>query len=372
MIVILRGPDEVGIERRLRQLKDEADGGTGMLSTNLVVMEGRDAKPGEIVAAALTPPFLAPRRLVVVERLTDRFVPTGNAPANAADAETEAPSRPARQSRTLDAFKPLVEQVQAGLPESTTLVFTGSDDRRNLLADALKGAPGFSEQLFPEMKGDALIRYIREEAGARGVRLRGGASQRPHFESAEWLAKRDADPAALLAGLTQGDTRRIASELDKLALYSMGRDVTVDTVYELCAGEREATVFNLADAMMDGDLVKSFDLLPRVLAATPSEQLLFSTLLGRYRVLALVVELLDENASAEDVAKVMGNAGKFPRLRDDMVRRARRHGQPGVRAAFEALAAADRSIKSGEVKDVEVAIEILVMALAKAATPRAR
>ena len=70
---------------------------------------------------------------------------------------------------------------------------------RAMVADALKGAPGFSEQVFPEMKGDALIRYIREEAGARGVRLRGGASQRPHFESADWLAKRDADPAALTA-----------------------------------------------------------------------------------------------------------------------------------------------------------------------------
>ena len=58
MILFLRGVDQIAIRRRMQQLRDEADGGSGMLSTNLTVLDGREAKPGEILGAALTPPFL--------------------------------------------------------------------------------------------------------------------------------------------------------------------------------------------------------------------------------------------------------------------------------------------------------------------------
>ena len=157
--MILRGADELAMHRRLQELKVEADGGSGMLSTNFLAIEGREAKPEEIIGPAMTPPFLAPHRLVLVERLIDRF----------------EPRPPSFQARPIGPFASLLKQLEKGIPPSTMLVFTAGEVRpRNPLLEALKKLAGTLDEDFPEMKGEPLLRWIRDEANARGLRFRTG------------------------------------------------------------------------------------------------------------------------------------------------------------------------------------------------------
>jgi DNA polymerase-3 subunit delta len=362
VIVFLRGPDQVAIRRRMQQLRDEADGGSGMLSTNLTVLDGRDAKPAEILGAALTPPFLAPKRLVVVDNLIDRLQ---RRPARGGDSpDGDGDAQPA--VRGLAAFDGLVAAANRGeLPPTTILVFTGESTGPNALGEKLKGAPGFSDEVYPELKPAQLPRYISDEAAIRGVRFRSGRAKDAPPEAADWLdASSSADPVALLAALTQGDTLRIASELDKLALFAQGQDVTTAMVLNVCSGQREVDNFKLADAILDGEVATAVDVLHRLMTgSTESGQGLIGMLAGRYRQLAALVELLDAGAPVEEVSKALGRAGTFPRLRDAAVRRARRLGEAGVRQAIDAIVTADRHVKMGEM-DEDVAIELLVVNLA--------
>lgn len=346
MILLLYGSDGAAIRRRLGELQQQADGGTGMLATNLIRLDGRDVRPAEIIAAAMAPPFLAPHRLVLVENLLDRF----------------EQRRQQRGSRSLDSLAPLLDGLAAGIPESTMLVFTGGPQRGNPLVERLAKLPGVVTEDLPAPTGEALLRYIREEAAVRGLRFRAGASSRPHFDSSEWTSGRKtaAEPAPLVALLTQGDTLAIATELDKLALYALGREASVDDVFDVCAGERLVRDFALVDAVLDGALGEALAVLPVVMRDLDSTQVVITQLASAYRTLGVVVELLEDGASPQAVGQVIRRP--YPNLRDAAIRRARRLGADGVRQAFEILVGTDRAVKLGEIRD-DVALEVAIARL---------
>jgi len=358
VIVVLFGADALGLRRRLQQIKDEADGGTGMLTTNMTVIDGREAKPDDIIGPAMMPPFLAPRRLVLVEGLIDRFEPRDDG----------------RPARSVEVMAPLLAAFEAGIPESSTIVITGgprkraSGARRNALLDRLRSKAMEKNVIveeFPEIKGEALIRYIRDEAAARGIRFRSGGSRAALVDGSD--RPRESDPATLLAALLQSDTLAIASELDKLALYSMGRDVTVDDVAAVSAGDREAKVFDFIDGTMDGDLRKAFSALALLRRDGDSVQRLLTLLTNGYRTAATIIDMLDEGATADEIGTAI-HQQRYPGLRDKAIARARRIGPRGVRAAYAAIVETDRSTKLGEV-DADLAFDLLVMRLSTLSAP---
>ncbi len=342
--------NQLAIRRRLQELKDQADGGSGMLTTNLTVIEGRDAKPHEILGSALSPPFLAPMRLVIVEGLIDRFEPRSDQ----------------RAPRSVDAFNPLFTALEQGLPPTTALVFTdGTHVRSNPMAARLAKIPGATIEDHPELKKEELLRYIRDEGAARTIRFRPGPSRRQLHEGHE--REPESDPVALLASLSKGDTLAIANELDKLALYTMGADVTVDVVAEVCAGEREANNFDFVDGVMDGDLRKAFAALELLRRDGISEQELLGSLMGAYRLMGQVLDLLEDGAPPEQIGFAIKRP--WPNLRDRAIARARRLGPAGLRKAYEAMIEADRTNKMGEVDDV-LTTEVLIARLWQLAPAR--
>ena len=355
MIILLYGANELAIRRRMQQLRDEADGGSGMIDSNVNVVEGANAKPQDILAAAMAVPFLSAKRLVVVEHFLERF-------------EQRAEQR---QPRALAPFDALFGALEAGLPDSTLLVFLGlpflaAASRRmavtakNPMVARLAKVPGVSNEHMEELKKEELSRFIREEAAARGIRLKPGRFP-DRFLAGETVPV-ESDPAALLAALFQGDTLSLANELDKLSLYAMGKDVTVAEVNRVCAGDRESNRFNFSDAVADGKLREALDALALLRRDGETSQGMLSLLVDNCRRSATILDLLDSGASPEEIGRSMGRAGTFQGLRDQAIRRARALGHHGVHAAYEALVEADRTNKLGEVDD-EVAFEILIAKL---------
>ena len=362
MIRLLRGGDELSRRRRLQALKDEADGGTGMLVTNLVQIEGKDAKVEDILGPAMTPPFLAPKRLVIVERFLDRWDGT--------NVSEEGESAPRRAPRGLGAFDPLITALGAGIPETTELVFTGGPVvKANPMVAQLKGISGVVEEVHEEPRREDLLRFIRDEAGARGVRFRASRATDEHWDSEDWVQRRESDPLALLAAITQGNTLAISNELDKLALYTMGRDVTVDDIYDLCSGDRDVTVFNLLDAIQDGKTGDAVHHLRRLTEREEVGQMLISMLSTRFRQTAVVAELIESGAGEEEVGRAMGNAGRYPGLRQAGMRRARRVGVQRCLDALAMIVDYDYRAKKNEIHH-EVALELLVTKLSELANGR--
>jgi len=361
VILLLYGPDELAMRRRFQELRDQADGGSGMLMSNLTVLEGRDVKAEDIIAPAMSMPFLAPHRLVIVEQFFERFQARGPV---GEDGEARLP-------RNFDAFAPLFLALERGLPPTTILVFTGLNaGARNPMLDRLKKIPGVQVEELKKLEKEALLRFIRDEAAARSIRLKPGPSRRRLEPGEDWLRPAESDPALLLAQLHQSDTLAIVNELDKLALYTMGRDATVDDIDLICGGERDRTIFNFTDAVMDGDLKLAFAILEHFERVNnDGSQGMISMLASAYRRLVVIVDLLDDGATPDEIGTAINM--KWPGLRDRAIARARRLGPSGVRAAFAAIVAADRTMKLGEVEE-DLTIEILVHQLTALARPALR
>jgi DNA polymerase III subunit delta len=354
MIAVLYGADELALKRRMGEIRAEADGGSGMLVSNTTVLTGNEATAEAILGPVMSVPFLAPFRLVVVEELFGRFERRGRG----SEEQQEA-----REAKAGDAFAPLFKGLAGGIPPTTMLVFTGGKvAANNPLLKRLRELPGVAVEEFAQMKQDEVVRFIRQEAGVRGMRFRPGRSTRVLDHGEEWRRPKETDPADYLAKTYQSNTLAIANELDKLALYTMGREVTVDDVDLLCGGEREERIFAFVDAAMDGKVAEAMRVLDYLVnRANESYQGVLALLLTRYRQMVTVTELLTEGASAEEIGVAVNQ--KYPRLRDEMIRRARRLGQKGVRDAYEAIVGADRATKSGLMKD-DVAMEVLLYRLA--------
>jgi len=355
MILVLFGANELALKRRMAELREQADGGSGMLESNLNEIDGRDAKPGDIIGAAMAAPFLAPHRLVVVEHFLERF-------------ESRADRG---QPRSLQPFEPLFTALEHGVPDSTILVFLGQKFLQgpleravtsgNAMVKRLQQIAGTKVEQHPELKGHDLVDAIRAEANRRGVRFRTGKPTE-RLEPGEVLPQ-ESDPADLIARLVQGDMLSVANELEKLALYAPGEDISVVEVNRVCAGERVNTEFEFVDFVMDGDLARALEAMTRLKRDGANLQGMLALLLGGYRRSATILDLLEENASPDEIGKAIGPAGRWPNLRDNAIRRARAIGQPGLKEAYEAIVHFERTFKQGEI-DEEVGFELLVMRLA--------
>ncbi len=346
------------MRRRLQELKDEADGGSGMLVTNLTSVDGRDAKPNDVLAPCMSPPFLAPRRLVVVENLLERFEARGGQ----------------RAGRALGPWEEVVGTLGKGIPPTTTLVFFGqpflaegrsrSVSKTNPLVAALAKLPGVSIEEHPALEKEVLTRYITEEAALRGIRFKRGGGQ---FESYEERPP-ESDPVLLLANLLQGDTLSIANELDKLALYSrdVGGEITVADVNRVSHGDRDAKSWDLTDAIINGNLAGALGALKILKEAGENLQGILGLITARYRSLAPVAELVAAGLSKDAIAAELKRPNNYPLQKD--LEAGRRLSAAVVKAAYGYLVEADRTNKLGEM-DEDISIDVLLMKLCALAGP---
>jgi DNA polymerase-3 subunit delta len=352
VIVVLFGANELAMRRRIQELKDEADGGSGMLVTNLTAVDGRDAKPADVLGPVMSPPFLAPRRLVIVEHLLERY----------------ESRMAARGGRALGPWEDTIAELGKGIPDTTTLVFFGQPflaegrprtvSKSNPFVAALSKLPGVSVEEHPALEKDNLLRYIAEEANLRGIRFKRGGGE---FESHEERPA-ETDPVILLANLLQGDTLSIANELDKLALYSRDRrgEITVADVNRVSHGDREAKSWDLTDAIIEGNLARALYALRTLKESGEALQGLLGLITARYRSLAPVTELVSAGMRQEAIAEELKRPNNYPLKKD--FEASRRLTPALVKRAYGYIVEADRTNKMGEV-DEEVGIDILLMKL---------
>ncbi|MGH2626275.1 MAG: hypothetical protein ACRDHY_06440, partial [Anaerolineales bacterium] len=123
--------------------------------------------------------------------------------------------------------------------------------------------------------------------------------------------------------------------------------------------------------VMDGNLQRALHVMERLREGGTEDAGLLAFLLGAYRRLAPVVDLVEEGAPPEQIAAAMGNAGRYAGLRDRAIARARALGGDGLCRAYDLMVEADRTSKTGEVKD-DLALEIAVMRLTALSAPARR
>jgi DNA polymerase-3 subunit delta len=224
----------------------------------------------------------------------------------------------------LETFTAPADAPEAVATALTTLTFATGD--RYLLADGVEGwKAGELEPLERELKavpeGTVLVLIARGKPPARLVKAveKAGGEHREYaapkpWHMPKWAAERareeglnlDGEACKALVAIVGPRQQRLAREIERLAILAHPRtQLTADEVTRLAAGEAEQQVYDLADALVAGDVGASLGFAERLTSGEDRPSKLVYPIVRRLRDVHRAAELLDAGVPEAKVAPTM-------------------------------------------------------------------
>jgi DNA polymerase-3 subunit delta len=334
MFYILHGDNELERSEQIADFKRKI-GDEAVRDLNVTVLDGRKVTLSELQHAADAMPFLADKRLVVVEGLLTRLT----ARRGKADEGEEAPS---------GAAKDYLAGLLAYLPrlsEFTRLVFVEAQPLKEthpVVKLALRQT-GKTVLEFKQPAANDLPRWITSRARGHGGVIEPRA-------------------AGLLSQLIGGDLRRLDQELIKLITYvDAQRAITEKDVAQLVADAGQSSVFDMVDALGKRDSRTAARELHRLLDRGENPLGLLAMIVRQFRLLILAKERQGRGASPDQLAKDLNVHPFVARKIGEQARSFRDLEQ--LELIYRRLLDIEVEIKTGQTPDV-LALDLLVAGLA--------
>ncbi len=332
MFYILFGPDEFSLREELERIKDSL-GDRESLASNTTIFEGKQVRLNQLMDACMALPFLGSHRLIIVEGLLARF--EGDKGEWQALEEGEG-GRGEFEKREWGEFKNRI----GGMPQSTVLVLVdGQVKKGNALLKGL--APLAEVKEFPLLKRAALEEWIQ-----RRVR-EGEGTISP-------------EAVRMLASLVGENLWVLASEIEKLLLYTAGRRIEEGDVKGVVSYAREANVFAMVDALIEGRAARAAPLLHQLLQEGDTAPHLLVMITRQLRLLVQAKELSLKGFSPSEVKARLDLASDY--VLNKALEQGRRYSMGRLEQVYRKLLEADLSIKRGLWKG-ELALDLLVAEL---------
>jgi DNA polymerase-3 subunit delta len=331
LLHIFIGEDDFSIRQALEEIKKSL-GDPAALLPNTMVLEGGKVTPEQLRAACETVPFLAEKRLVIVEGLFERFAPKG----------WNGKKKAARQTDAAEAYQPFIEGFK-NLPPFTELVLLGGDIKTNnpLLRELAAAA---KIKTFPALKGGQINQWVEKRMASQGK----GAS----------ISKKAVD---LLVRLVGGDLWTMANEVDKLVLYTAGRAIEEADIKAVVSSVQDASVFNMVDAIIESRVAAAQQLLQQLFSQGAEPAYILVMLARQTRIIFQVKEMRDAGRSRGEIQSRLGLKSDF------VIRKAweqsDKYSPARLREVYHRLLDADIAIKTGRYGSPELVLDILIAEL---------
>jgi DNA polymerase III subunit delta len=306
------GEDDTKIDAwrsRVRK-RAEADNGPGALEQ----FDAKQDAPEDVAAALQTLTFGGGTRYVMVDNV-----------------ESWKPA----------AVEPLERELASPAPD-TVLVLVARGKAPDKLSKAVATAGGELRE-YEAPKPRALPGWVRERAAEEGLTL-------------------DAEAARTLVSVVGTSQQRLSREVERLALLAHPKtSLTAEQVQRLAAGESSSKGFELADALVQGDLEESLRLAERLVEGGDRPAGLVYPILDGLRRTMRAAELIDAGVSESQLAAELK---KPPWLAKRIAAQARRADRDGLERALCAFADLEVRMRNGDCVDDASG---LTLALARAA-----
>lgn len=330
MFYVLHGEDEFSRAEQVADFKTKI-GDASTRDFNVTALDGRKVTLAELRHAADAVPFLADKRLVIVDGLLARL-----SAGRGKSADEGEPSGAAKEFMAgLLAYLPQ-------LPDSTRLVFVESKTlpASNPVVKLAAGQKG--RAVVPFGTPQNIVGWIEKRAAHHGGEI-------------------DRKAAAKLSQLIGSDLRRIDSEIQKLVTYvNAARPIKEEDVTRLVSASIEANVFDLVDALGRRDGPRAMRELHRLLDLGENPLGLLAMVVRQFRLLIQVKELHEKNLAAPEMAKALG---QHPFVVEKIGRQAHTFSMEQLERVYAHLLDLDVGIKTGEMSDT-LALDVLVAELA--------
>ncbi len=326
IVYIFDGEDEFAIHESVFNLRQKL-GEPSIADLNTTTLDGRSISLVQLEEAIKTVPFLAVRRLVIVNHPLARINDKNN------------------QEKFI--------KLMSNLPLTSALVLV-IDGNLTLEKDRKKGhlhwlerwaaAPDQLERVFlrhhPVPEGAMLVRWIQDQTRKLGGQITPQA-------------------ASLLAGQVGDDTRLVIQEITKLLTYAnYSRPVEVDDVVHLTPSSAQVGDFDLVNALRARDSRKAQSLLQRMLQ-DEDPQTILQGIVFQIRCLLVAREILDEHGTVADFPPALKISPYPARL---ALEAAPRYTQAFLDSTYHRLLDLDEASKTGRM-EASLALELLVVEL---------
>lgn len=337
MYYILHGEDELSRTEAIAKLRAKM-GDPQFADLNTMQFDGRKLSLSELQHACDAVPFLADKRLVIVENLLARFDPRR---AKSED-ESEAPEEEA--SPTL--AKDLIAYLEH-LPDTTRLVFAESKTlaKNNPVlkhAAAIGDAKKAYIKEFTAPTERALPKWIQERVQAKGGTI---------------------EPAAIaeLAAHIGTDLRLLDNEIEKLITYRANATIRVEDVRVLVASVRESDVFALVDAIGRRETRSALKLLHDQLDHNAAPIYLLAMITRQFRLLLQMKDLATRGRTMDAAREQLK---LHPFVASKTWNQALNFSLPHLETIYQKLLDTDIAIKTGRSEPV-LALDILIAELTR-------
>ena len=330
MFYILYGKDDFSLQQALEGVKNEL-GNKEMLDVNTSVLEAQQLRLSQLTDACSAIPFLCPCRLVIVKGLLGRFETRSGSERRSARSKE-------KNSSALEEWAGLPEYINR-MPPTTVLVLIDGEVRAgNRLLKSL--VPLAKVKGFPLLNDRGLSDWVQGKIKEGGGKISPAASK-------------------LLVGLVGADLWVMSSEIDKLLAYGSGQVITEENVKQLTSYAREANIFALVDAILEGRTSQAQQLLHRLLRDGASPAYILTMITRQLRLIVMAKDL-GRKKSQPGIPDSLEMVSDFSL--DKAIRQAKAFTLERIKKAYNKLLETDVSIKTGKY-DGDLALDLLVVEL---------
>ncbi len=329
MLYILSGQDDFSLNQSLEKIKGDV-GDPEALAANMTVLEGSQVTVDQLRSVCEAAPFLADKRLVIVNGLLQRFQP---------------PDRPRRQGRSrkttgqTDGHEALANYIGT-TPDSTILVLIEDEIKStNPLFRALSGKA--NAQSFPLIRGDKLKQWVQNR-----VKKEGGSIT--------------PEAVDLLTRLVGSNLWIMSSEIAKLALFTAEKRISEEDIKLVVGYTQQTSIFAVVDAIVESKTRTASQLLQQLLNEGASPSYLMVMLARQLRLIVRTKDIQTARMSPNELRSRLGLTQEF--VARKTLEQARHYSLPRLRQVYRQLLETDLAIKTGKYEP-ELALNILVAEL---------
>lgn len=316
MILFLYGTDTFRSRAHLQKMMSKFRTDRDPQGLNTVRVDCA-VEPEKLMEQLLAAPFLAEKRMVVVENLL------------------------AAKQKELQ--QEILKRIEDGaLPETTVTVFwEATDSFKTKDAKALferLQKEKFSQQ-FDVLKGVQLGGWIAAETKERGGTISSHATQ--------YLVQHVGD-----------DSWRLNSLIDQLVSYKGGEEIGVKDAQRFLDETADDSIFNLVDAIVGKQPKQAYAMIQQQYAIGEDVQFIFAMILRQFRIMMEMRDVFErEDAVPSNV--LAKRLGLHPFVVKKSLPLVKRYTRSQLRDVYGGLLDLDRQIKSGQA-DQEVLLDIFV------------
>lgn len=330
MVYILWGEDEFSLTAALEKIRKSL-GDKTLLEVNTTTLDGQELTLNQLKSVCDSVPFLAKKRLVIINGLLTRFDPGDRA------SQAKKTNSPGGQQDECGQLADCLNKV----PESTLVVLVDAIKLKGANPLFKLVAPKAVVQSFPMKYGLELHKWIQERVAAEGGRISPGATR-------------------LLAQLVGGNLRNMANEIKKLILFTSGHPIGEQDIKAVVSEAQEFDVFAMIDGIFDSRAGLAEQILQQLLEKGVAPTHLMTMLSRQVRMIVVAKELKSQRKSAAEIRAKLGITLEF--IWRKMLQQIDKYSMEQLKHIYLKLLETDLAIKTGKYNE-ELALNMLVAEL---------